>query len=881
MPSNSGISSVGSVIDQINVTIGPQFLNLFSEQLYSSPNKAFEELVANSWDAGATSIFISVPEDLSKESIVWVLDNGESMNIEGFQWLWNVAQSPKGTKSERNGRLQIGKFGIGKLATYVLANELTYICRADDGIIRAVTMDYRRIDNPPNGEGKLHIDPIPLDVRELTIVEVKQLLEGLADGEDIIELIDANVKSPDDGSEWQNDYGGDDPPAPEESETWTLALLSDLKPAGLTIQVGWIRRLLMTALPLGSSISINLNSDLLESTKIEKEVMIEWVIGSDLAIDSIEIPDYVVESGERVTGQTRQVHAYHDPYPRLEIEGFDGEITGSIKIFAERISGGKSEAIGHSNGFFINILGRVINPQDPYFGLELLNHAVWSRFRATLRCDNLNNLLSVNRNELKQVEELFVFRAFMRAAFNKARSEYDKLTRASWPGVGEILTDKWASVPLQPLIRLIEDRSRSKTGLPSVIISPTEDVFPEVLSKWQKRAKDEPGSLIDNVEFSSDIPNDQPLVKYDLAARKLLINLNHPFALENSDSRSNQEFLRGVALVDFLTETFMLESGLDDQKVYEIQEYKDLLLRILAQLSRKSGVQIAQLLHSASTDPDYEALERISGDALEYIGYSVKRLGNPGEPEGIAYAPVPASPSSGPFELDHQETYSFNYDAKSSKSGKAKTGNLTISGVKRHREANEAEYSLIIAPGYQVAEKLLEECDQNSITPIRASDLGKIVMLTASYGPIPMKKLETIFSLRNPDDVSIWIDSLHQELKEGEYNQRLITLKLLVQALDELGYKSPNAIHVSLIAQKISDLTKGDIHPSNADITSLIVALEVMMPSLIRLVRPTLNVIVGTSPSLLLDTLASQIQGVPEGYRFEIERLLTDPNKTK
>jgi hypothetical protein len=85
------VDSIGVQDGKVNVSIGARFLELFSEHLYSSPNKAFEELVANSWDAGASTVYVAVPEDLAEESAaVWVLDNGESMDLEGFQILWQT-----------------------------------------------------------------------------------------------------------------------------------------------------------------------------------------------------------------------------------------------------------------------------------------------------------------------------------------------------------------------------------------------------------------------------------------------------------------------------------------------------------------------------------------------------------------------------------------------------------------------------------------------------------------------------------------------------------------------------------------------------------------------------------------------------------------------
>ena len=73
------------------IEIGPRFLELFSENLYSSPNKTFEELVANSWDADATAVYISIPDDLKSESAcIWVLDNGTSMDVVGLETLWTI-----------------------------------------------------------------------------------------------------------------------------------------------------------------------------------------------------------------------------------------------------------------------------------------------------------------------------------------------------------------------------------------------------------------------------------------------------------------------------------------------------------------------------------------------------------------------------------------------------------------------------------------------------------------------------------------------------------------------------------------------------------------------------------------------------------------------
>ena len=117
------IDNVGTKIDNIPVTISYKIIELFSAGLYSSPNKAFEELVSNSYDAGATQVSVYLPLDKSlSDSILWVADNGSSMDKDGLKQFWKIGESNKRI-NESQERLQIGKFGIGKLATYVLTNK--------------------------------------------------------------------------------------------------------------------------------------------------------------------------------------------------------------------------------------------------------------------------------------------------------------------------------------------------------------------------------------------------------------------------------------------------------------------------------------------------------------------------------------------------------------------------------------------------------------------------------------------------------------------------------------------------------------------------------------------------------------------------------------
>src|SRR5947209_4448839 len=124
-------SIVGSETEKIDVRLSYGIVRLFSEGLYASPNKAIEELVANSFDAGALRVSVLLPADFNEQgATIAVIDDGEGMDSDGLKTHWLIGKSFKRALAVRPlGRQQIGRFGIGKLATYVLANRLTHISR--------------------------------------------------------------------------------------------------------------------------------------------------------------------------------------------------------------------------------------------------------------------------------------------------------------------------------------------------------------------------------------------------------------------------------------------------------------------------------------------------------------------------------------------------------------------------------------------------------------------------------------------------------------------------------------------------------------------------------------------------------------------------------
>src|SRR6185437_15540365 len=115
------------------------------------------------------------------------------------------------------GRKQIGKFGIGKLATYVLANRLTHISKRA-GKYYSTSMDFKLVD----GRGDEEIEPkapIKISLREFTENQAKDALKPWTSGEAFTKC---GVKLFGAGS----------------TNSWTFAILSDLKDKVYEIQPG-------------------------------------------------------------------------------------------------------------------------------------------------------------------------------------------------------------------------------------------------------------------------------------------------------------------------------------------------------------------------------------------------------------------------------------------------------------------------------------------------------------------------------------------------------------------------------------------------------------------------------------------------------------------
>lgn len=89
-------ASIGKTAGKIDVRLSYRIVELFSEGLYASPNKALEELVANSFDAGALHVQLLLSPNLeAQDATIVVIDDGAGMGAEGLTQHWLIGSSNK------------------------------------------------------------------------------------------------------------------------------------------------------------------------------------------------------------------------------------------------------------------------------------------------------------------------------------------------------------------------------------------------------------------------------------------------------------------------------------------------------------------------------------------------------------------------------------------------------------------------------------------------------------------------------------------------------------------------------------------------------------------------------------------------------------------
>ena len=681
MTNEPTFAAMGDETDNIEVRLSYRIVELFSEGLYTSPNKAVEELVANSFDAGARNVHVLLSSNLhDQDATIAVFDDGEGMDQEGLKRHWLIGISNKRRLSALpRGRQQIGKFGIGKLATYVLANRLTHISKCG-GKYYSTSMDYSTIDRRVDRELEPKA-PIKLALRELTAEQAKQAVEpwiGTAAFK-AAKTVLFGEKSP---------------------ESWTLSIMSSLKPKVHEIKLGTLGWVLRTALPLRPDFGIWLNGQALESSKEGKGLLKRWVLGENL----IELPR---PSPKPVTA-SKDVNAAESSEHRfgLDVPGL-GRITGYAEAYKDLLTG-KSDEIGRSHGFFVYVYGRLLNVDDGHFGIspDELRHGTFGRFRLVVHMDRLDEGLRSNREAIGEGPLLDTAQDVLRAIFNAVRPTIETHDNDEAPGakLARVLAASPGSLSRRPIVDLSRAVATGKSKSRHLIVPEYEsdEELETFFVDLEKRAADEAERFVTGVNIDFDGSSRDEIAKFDTQSGILRLNGWHPFVATFHDEFTNKRLgqpLELLAMAEVLTEAHLYIIGVEASKIEDFLSVRDQLLRNLTNESgRQSALSVANTLSEARNSPD--RLEEAVHDAFRSLGFDVTPLGQKGEPDGVAAAYLSADEQGKPRH------YKVSLEAKSKETSGAKVSakDVGIATVARHRDKHECQHAIVIGPAFPTSE---------------------------------------------------------------------------------------------------------------------------------------------------------------------------------
>lgn len=106
--------------------------SILSRELVSDPNVALLEFVKNAYDAAATQVNITFElHDNPSQSVIWIADNGEGMDLPSFERDWmRPGFSKKADYVPKPGRrVPVGEKGLGRLAAGRLGDGLEVYTR--------------------------------------------------------------------------------------------------------------------------------------------------------------------------------------------------------------------------------------------------------------------------------------------------------------------------------------------------------------------------------------------------------------------------------------------------------------------------------------------------------------------------------------------------------------------------------------------------------------------------------------------------------------------------------------------------------------------------------------------------------------------------------
>ncbi len=716
------IANAGSPIDVVTLSIDYEIIEHFSRHLYGSPNKAVEELVSNSFDAFARQAYVYLPGKYTADTVL-VWDDGESMGVEELKQLWWIARSPKdqGDRTCRSGedsRKMIGKFGIGKLASYAVGRRITHLCRTSSEFL-LVSVDYKKLDGE-EGKQVSSLDPYQTPIVKLEEGQAREFVSGL--------------------------FNLDSAPAALtklfDKDSWTLAVIGDLRKEIPRGRLAW---LLGNGMPLRPDFKVFVDDEEV-SSKLEGNAWREWNAGSEEVQRALESSWSRAQKSGTVEksllfGEAAGLIPAHpkDIVPYVEFP-YLGRVTCEVRLFEQTLLKGKAADVGRSYGFFLMMRDRLINPDDGFLLLSDPSFGSFYRSQFVIRVGEDTDLLADRerfRTDTPGAEELRILQTALYRAARIALERRDD-EKADSEKSESLLPTRSRAYYREPLTSLLL-KSDLPEGVAFNIGSPRIERRP--------------------------LGDDQPLAILSPAGDGFQINTSHPFYLtlerRFGKGKAARGFFRALDLLSVserLLEGYLYDVGVPDEKVKQVLDWRDGLFRELAESYERAQSEFGMGLMNASYEGS-EPFETALTEILNDMGFRCVRDGASGKKDILLVATIGA------------DSYTLSFEPKGSIKP-LPNDKAEISGAASHRADAGAEHAVVVArefagfgkDGGREDAAILKECKESGVVSVMTVqalielheaveefgyplDLLKEVFCTIET---PRAKLERVRQLKTP-----------------------------------------------------------------------------------------------------------------------------------
>ena len=726
------IATVGTQIDTLTIDVDYEIIRHFSERLYGSPHKAIEELVANAFDAMASEVRIYVPGDeVQGRIIVW--DNGQSMDTSALKQLWWIARSPRDDGGERvnsarlmlNGkqvdttRLVIGKFGIGKLASYTLGHRLTYLCHLPAGDY-AVTVDYRLVTNSASETAGAQKAP-PAAIRQLSPEGMRSFASSLF--RSVPSELEQMLSEP----------------------TWTMAVVDELK-GEREVKLGILRRVLSMGMPLREDFRAFIN-DIEVTSKQEDFVIQTWDLSLTAVRDSIQRAWNEEREASQVSGEILAKSATADERAHLIFPNL-GKVFATVRIFSHAVTPGQSPD-DRSHGFFVKVRRRLINATNDKLFLNDPSYSTFYRAQWVIEADALDEVLLADRERLREETP-------MTAELTRLQLGLYRAARA-WIESDDVAQERSA---------------RAESLLPTH----SRDLFVDAVAAL---AANQPSPL--QVDLSDPqieraaLEERAPIAQLDATTGHFLVNTTHPFYVsvekQAGGGAKGRAVMRAFDLLmvcDRLTEGRLYQLGLKPQLVRDLFDWRDKLFRALAVRYDKNADGAVQEARASSYKGD-RPFEVALAAIFSHMGFVTFHDGASGRKDVLVVAPTGPSAKT------------FIVEAKGGIMAKG-NDDLDIADAAAHRDDVAADHAVIIARDFAGFERLRADDPPQTLKALATqpnvsiADLETVILLLEAVRrySYPLDDImEALFVVEGPKAKRARVSSLMDPLEQFDYREVL------------------------------------------------------------------------------------------------------------